>query len=372
MSLSSDQPPTAPATPSPLDGVLVLDHSTSVAGQYAGRLFAMNGAEVVLVEPPEGTPTRRRGARAEGDSFLFQHLNQGKRSLALAPTDDEGPWRELLARADVVVRDQRGDHPDHAAPDSVDCVVGDTPESGPYDDWSFSELVHQALGGAMNTTGLLDRPPIYGLGERASYATGTTAYISAVAALHERRRSGRGQRVDATVFESVAAMGQNLVSQYSYNGTHETRARYPGFLAMLQCADAWVVLFVIRNWPTACRVFGCEHLLDDPRYATSGARLEKWPEIVAMFQEAARPMLADDVVEACQNGRVSAEKVSSLADLVDSEQWRVREVMTRLPDGGTGQAALRSVFTIEGANTEVRAPSPPLRSSPDVDAGWGA
>ncbi|WP_176611412.1 CaiB/BaiF CoA-transferase family protein [Actinomadura sp. WMMB 499] len=358
----SSSPDRTERPPSALDGVVVLDLSTSVAGQYAGRMLAMNGADVVLVEPPGGTPTRRRGPRTENGSFLFRHLNQGKRSILHdggSPADRRA-LRELVGRADVVVRDQGTDAPDGAGDRLVDCVVGDAPEGGAYGGWRFSEMIHQALAGAMKVTGELDREPVYGLGERASYATGTTAYISVVSALYERRRSGSGQRVDATVYESLAAMGQNIVSTYSYNGTHGTRQRYPGFLAMLRCADAWIVLFVIRNWPTVCRVLDCEHLLDDERYRTSADRLRHWEEIVAVLQERAATRRADEVVEGCQRGRVSAEKVTGLRDLLESEQWRVRRVMSRVGGPGGTEPAVRSVFTIDGAATEVRSASPRL------------
>lgn len=317
---------------------MVADLSSGVAGQYAGRLLAMYGATVVLVEPREGTPTRRMPPLSPaGESFLFRHLNQGKRSVAVA--DDV--LADLLATADVVLRDQG---PPPALPDTtVDCEIGDFPP-GPYEHWTGTEMIHQALAGVMNATGTVGRPPIYGLGHRSSYATGTTAYISVVAALHERRRSGRGQRVRATVFESAAAMAQNLVSQFSYNGTQETRARYPGFLAILRCADAWVVLFAIRNWPSLCRVFDHEDLLDDPRFATSGARLAHWPAVVDLLQERATHMRADDVVDACQAGRVSAEKVGDLGELVVSEQWRVRGMLGEID----GRPALGRLFHLGG------------------------
>jgi crotonobetainyl-CoA:carnitine CoA-transferase CaiB-like acyl-CoA transferase len=182
-----------------------------------------------------------------------------------------------------------------------------------------------------------------------------------VAALHERHESGRGQAVRATVFESAAAMGQNLVSQFSYNGTSETRARYPGFLAILRCQDDWIVLFAIRNWPALCRVFDLEELLDDPRFTTSGDRLANWPAVTDLLQERAATMVADDVVAACQQGRISAEKVCGLAELVDSEQWRVRSILHDVTsaDGGT-ETALHRVFSISGTTTGVPSASPPL------------
>lgn len=330
--------PESPESPEPLAGVVVADLSSTVAGQYAGRLLAMYGAHVVLAEPADGTPTRRMPPRApDGESFLFRHLNEGKESVVV--TGDV--LADLLTRADVVLRDQGAPPP--LADTVVDCEIGDFPP-GPYRDWTGTEMIHQALSGVMNATGAVGRPPIYGLGHRSAYATGTTAYISVLAALHERRTSGRGQRVRATVFESAAAMAQNLVSQFSYNGTQETRARYPGFLAVLRCADAWVVLFAIRNWPSLCRVFDREDLLGNPRYATSGDRLAHWPEVVDLLRERAATMRADDVVTACQAGRVSAEKVCDLGELVASEHWRARGMLRDVD----GRPALGRLFHLGG------------------------
>lgn len=348
-----------------LDGVVAVDLSTSVAGQYAGRLLAMNGADVVLVEPPDGNPLRRRGrvVPGGGETFLFRHLNQGKRSVTLDRTvaAHATALADLVARADVVLRDH-DDELGEVPGATVECVLAQAPSDGDHGTWTLDEMTHQALGGVMNMTGAVDREPVYGIGERASYAAGTTAYISIVAALHERRSSGLGQRVGTTVFESVAAMGQNLVSQLSYNGTAETRARYPGFLAVVRCADAWVVMFVIRNWPTLCDVFDLPELLDDPRYLTSGDRLARWPEIVAVVQEKAWSLRADDVVEACQRGRVSAEKVVALEELVRSEQWQVRRVLGTAAglEDRPPQETVRRLFDIDGARSEISAASPPL------------
>ncbi|WP_170110915.1 CoA transferase [Antricoccus suffuscus] len=351
----------SPNTQSPLSGVVVLDTSESIAGQYAGRLLAMHGADVLLMEPPGGTRTRTMTPRtSDADSYLFRHLNQGKRSVALDPSTDRELLRGLVKRADVILRGPDSP-PMGSVPDSaIDCEVRDFPTSGPYRDWQGSELIHYALSGTMNATGDITRKPIYGVGRRSSYATGTSAYITVVSALWERRSSGRGQHVEATVFESLAAMGQNLISQYSYNGTAETRAKYPGFLAMLQCKDAWVIMFAIRGWPTMCRVFGLEELIDDPRFLTSGDRLANWEAAVEMFRGPASTMLADDVVAQAQAGRVSAERVSSLSDLVGSQQWSARSMLRTVPstDGQREEVAMSRIFTNSSADTEVRFASP--------------
>ena len=95
-------------TAAALGGISVLDLSTGVAGQYCGKLLAGYGADCVLAEPPEGTPTRRMGpyltsGRSSTRSVLFRHLNQGKSSLVHQTGD--GRMQAVAALADVVIRD---------------------------------------------------------------------------------------------------------------------------------------------------------------------------------------------------------------------------------------------------------------------------
>jgi crotonobetainyl-CoA:carnitine CoA-transferase CaiB-like acyl-CoA transferase len=101
-------------------------------------------------------------------------------------------------------------------------------------------------------------------------------------------------------------------------------------------------------------------LLDDPRFTTSGDRLANWPAVVERLQERAASMAADDVVDGLQRGRVSAEKVTGLAELVESEQWRVRSLLGEVG----GEHALRRLFVVEDADgpvdVDVSGPSPQL------------
>ncbi len=353
-------------TVTPLCDLVVVDLSDSVAGQYCGRLLALNGSEVALVEPPGGCSMRVRGQiderRGVGHSFLFEHLNQNKASIVVDESQTAGRSRlaELIAAADVVIHDGRTDLPP-LHPSAIECVARDFP-AGPYESWIGTEMIHQALSGVMNATGTAGREPIYGVGERAGYAAGTTAYISVLAALVLRRRDGIGDRIDVTRYEALAAMGQNLVSQYSFNGTSETRARYPGFLAMLRCADAWMVLFAIRNWEPLCRVLGRDDLATDERFATQADRLARWDEIVAELGRSAAAWRADDLVAALQASRISAETVTSLAALVGSDQWRNRSVLgdVDVPGDRPRQQAVARPFQITGVATGARRAAPRL------------
>ena len=348
-----------------LRGLRVLDLSGGVAGQYCGKLLAGYGADCVLIEPPQGTPTRRLGPYVTGGtsstrSALFRHLNQGKASLSGDVAGAQA--RELAGMADVVIRDDRTALSFALPATTIECVMGEFPRGGRYRNWQGTEMVHQALSGTMFMTGWPNRQPLYGTGYRAYYAAGTTAFISVLSALHERARSGLGQRVTATVFEANAAIGQNLVSQYSYNGSYESRRQYPGFLALLECSDYWMVLFAIRHWEQLCAVFGLEHLLGDERLASQADRLENWELVVAQMQERARSRSAGALVAALQRARISAEVIAPLGSLVSSPQWRARQVVQVASDAtGRTEAALRQPFAVGTTEYCAVRPSPPLR-----------
>jgi crotonobetainyl-CoA:carnitine CoA-transferase CaiB-like acyl-CoA transferase len=338
-----------------LAGLRVLDLSTGVAGQYCAKLLAGYGADCVLAEPPGGSATRALGPLLPGGSALFRHLSQGKSGVTAAP----GLVAALARAADVIIRDPGTPAPPQAPATAVDCVIREFPEDGPYAGWLGGEMVHQALCGTMYMTGRPDRQPLYGIGHRAYYACGTTAFISVLAALHERESSGLGQRVTASVFEACAAIGQNLVSQYSYNATFETRRKYPGFLAMLRCRDHWMVLFAIRYWEQLCAAFGLPELAADERLATQASRLEHWDEVVGRLQERAASMPAEELVAALQRARISAEVIRPLADLAASPQWRARAMIRQVsgPDGRS-EAALGPPFAVGGTGYHATSPSP--------------
>jgi crotonobetainyl-CoA:carnitine CoA-transferase CaiB-like acyl-CoA transferase len=356
----------APVTSPPeaaLAGLRVLDLSGGIAGQYCGKLLAGYGADCILAEPPGGTATRRLGPLVPGDrsssrSALFRHLNQGKSSVVCDPAGGGLPL--LASLADIVIRDQA--MPLRLPGTVIDCVIGEFPRCGAYRGWQGTELVHQAISGTMFQTGWPDREPLYGVGYRGYYACGTTAFISVLSAVHERARSGLGQTVTATVFESNAAIAQNLVSQHSYNGSYETRRQYPGFLALLECQDHWMVLFAIRYWERLCEVFGLDDLLGDQRFTQQASRLEHWEIVVERMQARARQSRAADLVGALQRARISAEVVTTPGSLITSPQWRARQFMRSAAGrGGRTEAALGPPFTVAGTGYCAVRPSPRLR-----------
>lgn len=312
-------------------GLKVLDLTGDVAGQFCGRLFADYGAEVILVEPPAGAATRFMGPFASDvappeNSFLFRHLNQGKRGLRLDLADPAAAaeLKRLAGAADIVLADPSNERAVEWPDQAIVCRVSDFGVSGPYRHWKGGELVHQALSGVMAVTGAPDREPLYGVGHRASYACGVTAYITCLAALIWRDRTGEGQAVEAVTAEATAAMGQNLVTQYSYSQTYATRKAYPGMLGQMECQDGWLVLFAIRNWPAICEAFGVPEAADDPRFNTPVGVRRNWPAAMDLLKSRAHLLRVDETVARLQAGKVSSERILTLAELLEVDQFRSR------------------------------------------------
>src|SRR5665213_2762071 len=123
--MASDQPALA--------GLKVVDATSTVAGQFCGRLFADYGAEVILVEPPDGTATRAEGPFDDQGSLLFRHLNQGKVGFTW-DRGDAGELDRLVGEADIVVVDA-GDPIAARAEGKIVCRVSDFGEHRPYRRW---------------------------------------------------------------------------------------------------------------------------------------------------------------------------------------------------------------------------------------------
>ena len=214
-----------------LDGVLAVELSAGVACAYAGRLLCDLGATVVMVEPPSGSPLRRRAA-------LFAHLAGGKQSLVAAgPGDQE--LLDLVAAADVLLRDGEGAWGRlgvDAGPAAVDVDVTAFGADGPHAGWVRSDLALWALGGYHSFTGDPGREPVWIPGSQAALHAGAYAAVAALGGLWERRRSGRGQHAEVAELDSVLAAHAWLVSSWEACGQVLPRVESD----LVRAADGWV------------------------------------------------------------------------------------------------------------------------------------
>jgi formyl-CoA transferase/CoA:oxalate CoA-transferase len=257
-----------------LSGVRVLDLSRWVAGEFATKLFADFGADVVKVEKPgEGSLTRAWGPfpddRPDPErSALFLHLNTNKRSVALDLRDeaDRAVLLGLVRSAHAVVESFRPGHlerlglgPDvlrAANPALVVTRISAFGQTGPYRDREATGLVLQAAGGPMNATGQADREPLRKPGLLEHYTVGRSAGQAALAAVLRARRTGRGATIDVSGQEVLLAGADRRASYLlaaAYSGMTAPRgARSPHrhgatFTGPFRAADGFVMVYVTNQ-----------------------------------------------------------------------------------------------------------------------------
>ena len=341
----------------------VLDLSESIGGQYCARLFADYGADVLLLEPPGGSAIRTApplSADNNTGSWLFFHLNTGKRSAVLDSTGDAGR-AALFARcmtADVILLPAGFDRAclDEIAPQAVTVSIQDFDATGPRAGWKATEMVIQALSGMMVNNGAAGREPLYGCGQRTAFAAGLAAYVGTVTALLARPALGRGQHVDIDVNEVAATMAFPYVMQFLYSGYDRVRADQVIPAGQVLCRDGWVCIWLYNNrWTQLCTTLDLPELLVDTRFATPAARRDHWTALFAIIQARVADCNAEELVDQLQRADIIAAKSVRPAELGRQRHLIERQFWQALPDG---RAALGAPWLFS------RTPRGPLRPPP--------
>jgi crotonobetainyl-CoA:carnitine CoA-transferase CaiB-like acyl-CoA transferase len=299
----------------PLEGLLVADLSRVLAGPFATMLLGDLGADVVKVEHPEGgDETRSWGPPWHGDhSTYYLAVNRNKRSVALDLKRDAGrrAARALAGRADVLVEnfkagalERLGLGYEEVARDNLGlvwCSISGFGR-GPGADLPGYDFLVQAMSGLMSITGPAGGEPTKVGVALVDVLTGLYATSGILAALHERARTGRGQRVEVDLLGSALASLVNQASSYLCTG-RPPRAmgnRHPSITPYetLATADRPLVVAVGNDAQFArlCRVLGLPEAATDPRFAGNADRVANREALVALLEEALAARGADDWV----------------------------------------------------------------------------
>lgn len=355
-----------------LPGLRVLDLSDCPAGQFASRIMADCGAWVALVEPPDGSPVRRQGPFRPGvpsESLLFWHLNGGKSSIQLDRADPArwGDLVELCRRVDVLIVAD----PDLAGrlaancPDQIVGLVRDFGPDGPYAAWKGCEMVFQALSGTMHVTGRRELEPLYGVGQRASYAAGLWLYIGVVAALCGRaRHKGRFGFVEVSLHEAAVAMEENFSLRWTYaqdmlpKGGDTSRS-----VSTFPSSDGWVTIMLLQHdqqFRDLCALIGAPGLVHDPRFSDWTAIYDNWYVLSDEIGKYTVNKTTEELVGACEKAGIIVAKMETglslreEAHLLERGFWQ--EVQT--PDGP--RVNLGPLFRSEQVPTVRNRPAPAI------------
>jgi crotonobetainyl-CoA:carnitine CoA-transferase CaiB-like acyl-CoA transferase len=326
-----------------LAGIRVVDLSHQAAGPWCTSLLGDLGADVIKLEKPgrgDGIRYADRSGRLPPDigGLNFQGLNRNKRGLTVDIGQDAGAAlvRRLAAQADVVVENFRpGVMERHGIgyedlaklnPRLVYCSITAFGPRGPLAQKPGMDLILQATGGLMGHTGEPGGPPIKSAPPVADINTGIYAALGIVAALMERERSGRGQKVEVAMLDAVVSLFADNAANVLTIGTkfgkfgsgHPDLVPYQAFPAQ----DGFFVVACLTNafFKRLAALLGREDLLADPRFATNDARVQHREAIVPVLSEIFRTRERAHWIALCEANDIPACLVNNLEDILAHPQ----------------------------------------------------
>lgn len=315
----------------PLEGITVIEFTHMVMGPTAGVILADLGAEVIKVEPLAGDNTRRLGGSGAG---YFPMYNRNKKSLCVDLKSAEGRElvHRLVAKADVVIENFRPGAMDrlgfgYAAlaalnPRLIYCSLKGF-LSGPYEKRTALDEVTQMMGGLAYMTGLPDRPLRAG-SSVIDITGGMFGVIGILAALERRHRTGEGEQITSSLFETTAFMVGQHMAQQAVSGEEPPpmsvrRSAWSIYDIFRSADDDQIFVGVVSDtlWRRFCESFGLEEFAADPTLASNAERVEQRERIMPVVQELFASMPTADLVARLETAGVPFAPINRPADLFD-------------------------------------------------------
>ncbi|MDO9473126.1 MAG: CaiB/BaiF CoA-transferase family protein [Caulobacter sp.] len=376
--MSSD----ANSRPGPLDGLTVIEMGTLIAGPFCGQILGDFGATVIKIEDPKaGDPMRQWGrSLPKGHSPWWPVIGRNKRSVTLDLRTVEGQdiARRLIAGADVLVENFRpgamekwGLGYERLSADNPGLVmarVSGFGQTGPYSSRAGYALIGEAMGGLRYITGEPDRAPARAGISVGDSLAGLHAALGTMMALHARHRSGKGQIVDAAIYESVLSVMENLITEYGLTGY--VRERSGSVLPGIAPSNAYptkdgALVVIGANQDTLfrrlCDAMGRPELADDPRYAGHAARGEHQAQLDALIGDWTATLDADALLALMETSGVAAGRVYRAPDMLADPQFAAREAIVEVPHPVFGAVKMQNAFPrLSDTPGAVRWPGPAL------------
>ncbi|HSV01592.1 MAG TPA: CaiB/BaiF CoA-transferase family protein [Phenylobacterium sp.] len=377
----------AAKTEGPLAGLRVIEMGTLIAGPFCGQILGDFGAEVIKIEDPRtGDPMRQWGrSLPKGLSPWWPVIGRNKKSvgLDLRTPDGQAIARRLIGGADIVVENFRPgamekwglSYESLAAgnPRLIMARISGFGQTGPYAQRAGYGLIGEAMGGLRYVTGEPDRPPA-----RAGISIGDSlaamhAAMGILMALHARERTGRGQVIDAALYESVLAVMENLVTEYDLTGYIRERSGsiLPGIAPSnaYPCAGGELIL-IGGNGDTVfarlCEAIGRPELAREPKFRDHAARGINQAELDATIAEWTQDRRLEELLALLQTHGVPASRVYRAPDMLEDPQFRAREDIVELPHPVFGKLKMQNAFPkLSETPGRVRWPGPALGEHTD-------
>lgn len=346
-----------------LDGIVVLDLGRVLACPYAATMMADMGATVIKIENPKGgDDTRKMGPFVNGNSVYYANFNRGKVGVTLNLKKPEGKeiFKEMVKKADVVLENYRPgtmeklglgyDVLKEVNPGIIYGSISGFGHTGPLSKRAGYDIVGQAMGGLMSTTGWPDGPATRTGTPMGDVLGALNMTVGVLAALVNKQRTGKGEKVDVALVDSVAAAMENITMIYQSTGRipqrignrYESTYPYDTFPAK----DGDVVIAAGNNklYAILCDVMGKPELKTDPRFAEVKDRVANHVAMREIIVPWTKQHTIDEVDKLLNDAGCPACPVNTLDRLVvDPQIAGARGMFPTIDQPGIGELQITAI-----------------------------
>ena len=364
----------------PLEGVRVLELGQIIAGTYGSQVLSDLGAEVIKIETPEGDLGRIPSvAPYRGLSGLFLTFNRNKQSIVinLKNTDGCKLFYDLVKVSDVVIDNFRPgvlerlaiDYPilSKINPHIIQCSVTGFGSSGEYKDYPALDLNIQAISGHMAITGEPGRPPVRVGVPLADISGGIYASKGILAALYEREHTGKGRRIEISMFDTMLHLLTYIGTMWLTNGevpkppgsAHDYSVPWQAFAT----SDGYVVVATRQEnfWKKLCAVLEHADLADDPLFADNATRVKNRKVVIPRLEEIFRTRTAADWLKRLRDAGVPAAPVNNVDAAFAEPPVAEREMIVEYDHPQVGKVRLPgNPIKMDGMGETISNPAPML------------
>lgn len=346
----------------PLAGYRVLELGSTVAGPFCGRLLADFGAEVIKVEPEEGDAVRTMGKSYHGKSLYAASIFRNKSLITLDLRKPEGQQvaAELASECDVLVENFRPgalerwglgyEALSERNPGLIMVRISGFGQDGPYSQRAGYGVVCEAVSGLRHLTGDVDRPPTRVAVSMTDYITGLYAAFGATLALLARGRTGRGQVIDAALYECAFSFMEPWIPAYEKTGHIATRSgsRLPESTPnnLYPTGDAQFIHITAMGEAVFRRLtaaMGQPELANDGRFSTARARSEHQEAIDDCIARWTSTKPLAELEPLLAQAGVPATRIFTIADIFQDPHYQARGSIFPAPDSDFGTVAMANV-----------------------------
>jgi len=364
-----------------LKGVRVLDLTRVLAGPYCTMMMADMGAEVIKIEiPGKGDDSRQFGPFINEESSYFMNLNRNKKGITLNLKSDEGKtiFKEMVKKADIVVENFRPGTMEKLGvgyetlkeinPGIVYGCVSGFGHYGPYKDRAGYDIIGQAMGGLMSTTGWPGGEPTRTGTAMGDVLAGLSLAIGVLAALRSKAETGIGQKVDVSLVDSVVSSLEIINQIYLIEGRNPERIgnRYESVYPYdsFKASDGSLVIGCGNDklWSKLCEVMGTPDLAVDERFDRNPKRVAKHKEVKPIVEKWTLERTIDENVEMLLQAGVPAAPINTIDRVIkDPHIAGAREMFVDMEHPVAGKLKVTgSHIKLSETKPAVKSPAPLL------------